>query len=450
MEGDAGRLITLIEQDPLILDRRNTTTTPRLETPLHIAAMLGHQAFAAELLNRKPGLARELDSTRSSALHLASANGYVEVVEALLQTAPDMCCVCDRDGKNPLQIAAMMGRIDVLREMLAVGGEAARAVMNRGGNILHLCVEYSQIEALRLLLENVDLHDLVNGRDRSGNTVLHLAVVHKQVEMTEFLVSIPVIDMKAANLSGMTATDILMQRRITDARDLDIEQSLKPNIAPTPFHLNTHNLHHHFPGKKIPNKKKKKKKAKNEEGDWVERKRSALMVAASLIATMAFQFAVTAPQNMWDKTDNSQTSNDVKDAMYYYYVRKAADYLKGEKFYAINTTSFIASLSIILLLMSGLPLNNRVVVWTLMMITWIAISAIALSYTVAVVSQTTPASNKKSVYTLVAITVFVWICLVTLLLLGHTVRLFVKMVKILVSSLSVRRRQYPASAATRV
>lgn len=268
--------------------------------------------------------------------------------------------------------------------------------------------------------------------------------------MTEFLVSIPVIDMKAANLSGMTATDILMQRRITDARDLDIEQSLKPNIAPTPFHLNTHNLHHHFSGKKIPNKKKKK--TKNEEGDWVDRKRSALMVAASLIATMAFQFAVTAPQNMWVKTDNSQTSNDVKDAMYY--VRKTADYLKGEKFYAINTTSFIASLSIILLLMSGLPLNNRVVVWTLMMITWIAISAIALSYTVAVVSQTTStASNEKSVdsvYTLVAITVFVWICLVTLLLLGHTVRLFVKMVKILVSPLSVRRRQYPASAATRV
>lgn len=185
MEGDAGRLITLIQQDPLILDRRNTATTPRLETPLHIAAMLGHQPFVAELLKRKPGLARELDSTRSSALHLASANGYVEVVKALLQTDPGMCSVCDRDGKNPLQIAAMMGRIDVLKEMLqAVGGEA---VMSRGGNILHLCVDYSQFEALKFLVENVDFRDFVNGRDRNGNTVLHLAVAQKQVEVCVFI-----------------------------------------------------------------------------------------------------------------------------------------------------------------------------------------------------------------------------------------------------------------------
>lgn len=264
-------------------------------------------------------------------------------------------------------------------------------------------------------------------------------------QMTEFLVCVPGIDLKAANLSGMTATDILMQRRITDARDLDIEESLKrAHPITTPFHLNRpHNLDRHFSGNNTPNKKKKKKKKTKNEGDWVDRKRSALMVVASLIATMAFQFAVTPPQYMWTNTDDSSPDN-VRDAIHY--VRKAADHLKGEAFYTINTTTFIASLSIILLLMSGLPLNSRVVVWTLMMTTWIAISGIALSYTVAVISQSTPPPSKeKSVYFLVAITVFVWICLVTLLLLGHTVRLFVKTVKILMRSLSVRRRQYPAS-----
>lgn len=184
MEGDVASLINQIEQDPLLLDRRiGAAATDRLETPLHIAAMLGHEAFVAELLKRKPRLARELDTTLSSPLHLASAGNHVEVARALLQAEPDMCSVCDRDGRTPLQIAAMMGRVSVLREMLMVRGGAARAAMKRGGTILHLCVEYSQLEALELLLGNAELKDLVNSRDRNGNTVLHLAVAHKQLEV---------------------------------------------------------------------------------------------------------------------------------------------------------------------------------------------------------------------------------------------------------------------------
>ncbi|KAL1562070.1 hypothetical protein AAHA92_04689 [Salvia divinorum] len=444
MEGNTESLISLIEQDPLLLERRiGTTTTPRLETPLHVASMLGHEAFVAELLRRKPRLARELDSTRSSALHLASANDHVGVVRALLQVEPDMCSVCDRGGRNPLQIAAMMGRISVLREMLVVRADAATSP------ILHICAEYSQFDALEVLVGSVELQYLINSRDRDGNTVLHLAVAHRQVQMTELLLSIPGIEVEAANSSGMTPSHILMQRLHPDTRDLHIHDSLTragavlPHLPPQINHLrpcHDRNL-------------EKKTKSVRSQGDWLDKQRSALMVVASLIATMAFQFAVTPPPPVWTSGTSSRASDDNPRAVMYY-VRRAGDYLKdGERFYTVTTASFIASLSIILLLMSGLPLNNRVVVWLLMIITWVAISGLAFSYTVSVLMQTPP-SKEKYIYAMFAITVFAWNCLVSLLLIGHTIRfivmvlkMFVKMIKLVVRFLSVRRRRRPVSAA---
>lgn len=182
IEGNTELLVNLVKQDPLILDRINTTTTSYLETPLHIAAMLGHEEFAVELLKTKPALARELDSRRSSPLHVASAKGHVAIVKALLRLDPDACLVRDREGRNPLHVAAMMGRIGVLREMLEAKPEAARVVMT-SGTVLHLCVEYNQFEALKMVMESVDFKDLVNNKDKYGNTVLHLAVADKQVEV---------------------------------------------------------------------------------------------------------------------------------------------------------------------------------------------------------------------------------------------------------------------------
>lgn len=251
------------------------------------------------------------------------------------------------------------------------------------------------------------------------------------------------------NHSDITAMDILIQRR-RDARDLEMEESLKQAGA-NESNINSFSLRIKEKPDRHRSRRNTNKKRNNNQNDWLDKKRSALMVVASLIATMAFEVGVHPPDKIWDESPTSNSTQPFHIRNPLYYVRKAGEFLKkGERFYIINTVSFIASLTIILLLMSGLPLNSRFFVWVLLLITWIAISVIALSYTVAVV-LIAPSSKEKEIYAMVGVTVFVWICVMALLVLGHTLRLFVmvlkmllKMLKLLIRPLFPRRRNSAA------
>ena len=185
-QGSVPSLLELLQQDRLLLDRAMISNQTSLnETPLHVAAMLGHADFAKEILRRKPELAEELDSNRSSPLHLAAARGHAETVRALLAVGSEMCFALDGDGRNPVHVAAVRGRVEALREMVGAAPEAARAVSGWGETALHLCVRHGRVEGLRVLVEIMVMDDyqFVNARDDFGMTILHLAVACKQIEV---------------------------------------------------------------------------------------------------------------------------------------------------------------------------------------------------------------------------------------------------------------------------
>ena len=181
VEGNVISLLNLLQEDALLLDRFITGHYP--ETPLHVASMLGHIEFVDQVLTRKPELAKELDSRKSSPLHLATAKGYLDIVKRLMQVNPDICLVCDLDGRNPLHIAAIKGHLDVLRELVHARPWAARMLMDEGETILHACVRYNQLEAMKLLVERAADHEFVNCKNYDGNTILHLAIAAKQTEV---------------------------------------------------------------------------------------------------------------------------------------------------------------------------------------------------------------------------------------------------------------------------
>ncbi|KAK0570947.1 hypothetical protein LWI29_008856 [Acer saccharum] len=456
VEGSVISLLNLLQEDPLVLDRFMVGCYA--ETPLHIASMLGHLDFVQEILNRKPELAGELDSWKLSPLHLATAKGYLEIVKKLVSVNPEMCFARDRDGRNPLHIATIKGRISVLRELVNVRPQAARMLIHhRGETILHLCVRYSQLEILKLLVETIGDIGFLNSKDDDGNTILHTAAADKQVEVIEYLIIKTAIEVNAINAYGFTTLDLSTQSSRKDEKDWEIAELLRRSGAKhtKDIHLSAHelgttqmaitltsheNLH---TNNALQPQNEGRGNVDEKKNDWADKMGSALMVVASLIATMAFQVVVNPPGGVWQENSTSISGADVPLSSYK--PRHMAgtsifsDYYPGEYlgFLIANTIGFLASLSIILLLISGLPIGRRFFMWTLMVIMWIAISAMTFTYILAIYALTT----LEYQYWISSLTVlFIWIGLVGLLLLVHIIRLIVKMIKYVRKLIRQRRR----------
>ncbi|MCL7046454.1 hypothetical protein MKW94_011234, partial [Papaver nudicaule] len=186
--------------------------------------------------------------------------------------------------------------------------------------------------------------------------------------------------------------------------------------------------------------------------DWLKNKQNALLVVVVLIATMAFQAGFSPPGGVWQ--DDSRLNSSTDPGMFLYYAQgipgfnsidsdflnllKNNDQIKLNQFepvpndglvledewtsiisnytgfyphlvryagtsilayksntmfsiYVIcNTVGFLASLCIILLLVTGLAFKRRVHVWILMVIMWTTITCVAVSYLIAVLSMMPP------------------------------------------------------------
>ncbi|EYU19006.1 hypothetical protein MIMGU_mgv1a022409mg [Erythranthe guttata] len=414
MKGSISSLQKMLNQDPLVLDRFSVNSFS--DTPLHVAAMLGHTDFVKEIVSIKPELVNELNSHKSSPLHLASSKGHVGVVKAILSSVDSrtICLARDRNGLNPLHLAALKGRIEVLQILLQAEPEAAQMTVYRDENILHLCVKHYQLEPLKLMVETALAHpNFINSKDGDGNTLLHLAVADKQVETINFLLNVPAFEVNAVNLNGLTAVDVLIQSR-RDVRDMEIED-LQPDLASssTP-ELQKDNSWNGMMKQQL---------------EWLEKHKSALMVVASLTASMAFQVGVNPPGGVWqdDKLRDDQ-GNPLPNPQYAGFSIYATKHPRGyTRFCIITTFSFVSSLSIILLLVSGLPIRRRFYMWILIVITWVAITTIAFAYVVSIVALT-PNKN-RTLDNVIGITIVVWIGLMTLLVMAHTIHFTKKIVR---------------------
>ena len=183
--GDVGALQKLLQEDPLVLSKATMSTSS--DSPLHIAAMLGHTDFAKLVISRNPELSRELDQQGHTPIHLASFKGHLQIVTELLNFDKGLCYVKDSEGRTPLHCAAIKGRVEVINHLMTCCPESAMEVTARGETLLHLVVNNGQSEVMVLLISSLRklnlLHRLIDCHDEDGNTALQLAIArnHKQV-----------------------------------------------------------------------------------------------------------------------------------------------------------------------------------------------------------------------------------------------------------------------------
>ncbi|XP_039051227.1 ankyrin repeat-containing protein BDA1-like [Hibiscus syriacus] len=448
-EGNVTVLLELIRQDRLLLDR--ALVNYAVETPLHVAAMLGHTDFVKEIIQRKPEFTKEVDSKGSSPLHLASAKGYVEIVKVLLLVSPDMCLAVDKEKRNPLHLAAMKGQVGVLKELVRVRPQAARVAVALGETILHLCVKYGQFEALRLLVEVMNDHEIVNAKDEYGMSILHLALAYKQIEIMKFLLSSTCVEVNGLNAYGLTALDVLGQSR-RGLKDFEMAESLREagalkaeeisNSGPRTVRLRKEATP--LFARDVPTNQPAKKE------DWLTRKRDSLMVVASLMATMSFQAGLTPPGGLWqDGLLQAPQGNNITDGTHEAGTSISA--YRNQSYYgqylAANTISFIASMSIILLLITGLPFKRRFFMWILTVIMWVAISAMTFTYRISLLVFT-PKAQELNVSRILDYALVVWLLVMALLLLAHTIRLNVNIFQKVDHVVGPRRRPSPALSYT--
>ncbi|XP_074284353.1 uncharacterized protein LOC141608940 [Silene latifolia] len=389
IRGDLNSLHNLLSQDPFILDRCIIEKSDRfMQSPLHVAASLGHLEFTTEILSQKPELAKQLDqSTRSSALHLASEKGHLNVVMKLLEVMPNMCFARDQEGRNPVHVAAINNQFHVLEFLVLTNPSAAQERTNAHETILHLCVKYAKLETLKYLLDVIG--ELLNAKDNDGNTVLHLAVIANQPETVKLLVNNKRIQQNAINKDGLTAIDCLIRAEENPDDNDNIRRTLKRAKTMKAKYVEKH----------------EKKDVK-----WLEKQRTSLMVVASLIATMAFTFGINpswGPESSPDVPPTSDVNFDI--------------------IVGINTVGFVSSLSVVILLIGGLPCKRFFVV-ILMITMWVSISATLLTYMLALENPSNPPLG-HSVDNTIVYSLKVWIILVAILLLGNIARLLFKPAK---------------------
>ncbi|KAE8675338.1 hypothetical protein F3Y22_tig00111678pilonHSYRG00125 [Hibiscus syriacus] len=146
-------------------------------------------------------------------VHMAAIKDHANLVKQLLGVNRSCWHVRDKAERTILYLAAMKQRVDILNVMIRCCPGAVKERLYRGETNLHFCVRHNQLKALMVLVEALNEGDgaFVAVPDDTGNTILHLATFLNHLEIVRYLVSIPKIGTKANVMNRMrfTALDLI-------------------------------------------------------------------------------------------------------------------------------------------------------------------------------------------------------------------------------------------------
>ncbi|KAM2664103.1 hypothetical protein EV1_010569 [Malus domestica] len=245
-------------------------------------------------------------------MHIASANGYLEIVREMLRVDRRLCRLNGRDEWTPLHYAASRGRVDVIREMVLACPESVEDLTVQGETVIHLAVKCSQFKAINFLVELVaetNKVNVLNMKDKHGDSVLHLATWKKQHQVVEGLVGNETIsgalEVNSVNDGGLTALDLVFPNETGDWEMEAILRGAGALRAGDIVHsgvplFNSHSHNHQLQQQQEQQKTNRWEYFQFKKGrDSPSDARTALLVVASLVATATFQVGLNPPNGNW-------------------------------------------------------------------------------------------------------------------------------------------------------
>ncbi|KAI3969144.1 hypothetical protein MKW92_029443 [Papaver armeniacum] len=408
-------------------------------SPLHLASLRKNVDMVRVLLAADPDVCVATDKDGRTPLHLAAMKGLVENMRLLIETQPNAIMILSNEEENILHFCVKHNSLEALKLLIILASRldptnedhTSVCVNSRdehGNTILHLAVARRQIKMIKYLVNN-RLGIEINALNKNGFTAVDILANQtikktKDIEIEELL----------RHVGGLSARE-----QASTSGDSQIVEITTPQ--PSYCRMNDASNNDNA------------KSSEERYNDWLTDKQNILMVVAVLMATMAFQAGTNPPGGVWQ--DDSKLEFHTDPSIFYYYatapdkctsdgsnagdplssyinrtasfpqhcvimediwtsaisnhtgfspylLRYAGTSIMAYRapraywvFVACNSIGFYASLSIILLLVSGLPFKRKVFVWILTVIMWIAISSMALSYLYAL-SSMIPPSNQFS------------------------------------------------------
>ncbi|KAF8023872.1 hypothetical protein BT93_F1149 [Corymbia citriodora subsp. variegata] len=272
---------------------RRALTGPDGQTPLHAAVLAGSKDCVEALINLQGSkMINQTDNKGRTALHFAAKAGEKDITACLLRADRFSAHTKDRTshGRTPLLEAASSGHLHVLREILEHCPDSVEISDNEGRNVVHLALKCRPSHS-KAVLRLPELVRLVNEADCYGNTPLHVAAEDLNYRMVKRLLKIPGVDLRAKNKGGLTFLDICESRwQYTKKKDY-LYRYLKSIPAGRKPHTWNHAADQATPLDKP-------------EADLMGHA-NALLVVATLLATVTFAAAFTLPGGLATNDTNA-------------------------------------------------------------------------------------------------------------------------------------------------
>ncbi|KAF8010566.1 hypothetical protein BT93_J1261 [Corymbia citriodora subsp. variegata] len=198
-------------------------------SPVHGAVMHQRIDMLKEMLKRKKELFYLSDAGGGTPLHLAAYVNYVDGVKFLVNEFTSSAIEYDKEGYLPIHVACKMGHLETIKHLLQHWPDPEELLnFKEGQNILHVAAKYGRASIVKYILSNPELEELINVKDKEGNTPLHLATLQWQPEVLLSLTRDNKVDLKLVNNSNLTALDIVDEQ--LKKIDAPLHQSLTRTI----------------------------------------------------------------------------------------------------------------------------------------------------------------------------------------------------------------------------
>ena len=184
-----------------------------LLSPLHLAAMFGHQSVISILLEHGSDIEARTQHEQQTALHLAARQGHRLAMQALLTNGADIKAKNER-GLTALHVAAQFGHLFVVELLLENGADFREEIDNgrQATNSDPLAGKRSVAQRLVMLGAPMSAAPLVLEETKNGYTVLHLAASFGHASVTQQLLKHGA-DVQARDATGSTALHVALRSR---------------------------------------------------------------------------------------------------------------------------------------------------------------------------------------------------------------------------------------------